>query len=145
MSSKDDWVRRALGEKAILDAATALNQDTRAALAASMKAGERQPCEIDGVDLGMVYMTKPTTSTRVVDPVAFQAWVSEHAPGAIVTRTVTEVSPAWVKSILAKGCTDDGEVPDGLAEVTGRPTLTVKPTDHAKALARGLVQRELEP
>ena len=145
MSSKDDLVRRALGEKAILDAATALNQDTRTSLATSMKAGERQPCEIDGVDLGMVYMTKPTTSVRVVDQAAFQAWVSEHAPGAIVTRTVTEVSPAWVKSILAKGCTDDGEVPDGLAEVTGRPTLTVKPTDHAKALARGLVQRELEP
>ena len=67
MSSKDDLVRRALGEKAILDAATALNQDTRSALATSMKAGERQPCEIDGVDLGMVYMTKPTTSVRVVD------------------------------------------------------------------------------
>ena len=145
MSSKDDLVRRALVEKAILDAATALNQDTRTSLATSMKAGERQPCEIDGVDLGMVYMTKPTTSVRVVDQAAFLAWVSEHAPGAIVTRTVTEVSPAWVKSVLAKGCTDDGEVPDGLAEVTGRPTLTVKPTDHAKALARGLVQRELEP
>ena len=80
VTSKDDLVRRALGEKAILDAATALNQGTRAALAAAMKAGERQPCEVDGVDLGMVYMTKPTTSTRVVDPVAFMAWVAEHAP-----------------------------------------------------------------
>ena len=144
MSSKDDLVRRALAEKAILDAATALNQDTRTSLSASMKAGERQPCEIDGVDLGMVYMTKPTTSARVVDQEAFMAWVAEHAPGAIVTRTVTEVSPAWVKSILAKGCTDDGEVPDGLGEVTGKPILTVKPTEQARALARGLVQRELE-
>lgn len=144
MSSKDELVRRAVGEKAILDAATALNQDTRAELAALMKAGERQPCEVDGVDLGMVYMTKPTARTLVVDPAAFLAWVSEHAPGAIITRTITEVSPAWVKSILAKGCTDDGEVPDGLGEVTGSPTLTVKPTEQARTLARGLVQRELE-
>ena len=91
----------------------------------------RQPCEIDGVDLGMVYMTKPTTSVRVVDQAAFLAWVSEHAPGAIVTRTVTEVSPAWVKSILAKGCTDDGEVPDGLGEVTGKPIWV---TEHGADL-----------
>ena len=145
MTSKPDLVRRALGEAAILDAAKNLNDGTRAELLGVMQPGERQPCYLDGVDLGMVLVTKPTPRTAIVDAAAFEAWVAEHAPGAIITRTITEVSPAWVKSVLAKGCTDDGEVPDGLAEVTGRPTLTVKPTDHAKALARGLVQRELEP
>ena len=135
-----DIARRAIGEKAILDAAKELHDETRAALAKAMEAGDRVKIKADdGTDLGMVYVSDPRGTLRVVDEAAFVAWVQANHPGAIIPT----VNPAWQRALLSAGCDTNGEVPDGCETVVGRPTLTVKPTDEARALAASTL-RELE-
>ena len=134
-----DLVRRAIGEKAVLDEAKLLHDQTRAALLKGMEPGDRIKVKDGDTDLGMAYVTDPSGTLRVVDEAAFVAWVAENHPGAIIQA----VSPAWQRSLLAKGADDNGEVPDGCEVVKGNPTLTVKPTPDARSLARSLVIREL--
>ena len=134
-----DIARRAIGEKAILDAAKELHDQTRAELAGELEAGDRVTIKADGTPLGMVYVTDPKGALRIVDEVAFLAWVQANHPTAIIPA----VNPAWQRALLSAGADSNGEVPDGCEVVVGRPTLTVKPSDAAKAIALGLVQREL--
>ena len=134
-----DIARRAIGEKAILDAAKELHDQTRAELAGELEAGDRVTIKADGTPLGMVYVTDPKDALRIVDEVAFLAWVQANHPTAIIPA----VNPAWQRALLAAGADSNGEVPAGCEVVVGRPTLTVKPSDAAKAIALGLVQREL--
>ena len=127
-----DLARRAIGEKAILDAARGLHDETRAALAEAMEAGDRVKIKADdGTDLGMVYVSDPKGTLRVVDEAAFVAWVQANHPDAIIPT----VNPAWQRALLSAGCDANGEVPDGCETVVVLPTLTVKPTDEARALA----------
>lgn len=135
-----DIARRAIGEKAILDAAKELHDQTRAELAGELEAGDRVTIKADGTPLGMVYVTDPKGTLRIVDDEAFLAWVQANHPTAIIPA----VNPAWQRALLAAGADSNGEVPDGCEVVVGRPTLVVKPSDAAKAIALGLVQRELE-
>ena len=134
-----DIARRAIGEKAILDAAKELHDQTRAELSGEMEAGDRVTVKADGVPLGMVYVTDPKGTLRIVDDEAFLAWVQANHPTAIIPA----VNPAWQRALLSAGADSNGEVPDGCEVIVGRPTLTVKPSDAAKAIALGLVQREL--
>ena len=134
-----DIARRAIGEKAILDAAEKLHAQTRAELAGELEAGDRVTIKADGTPLGMVYVTDPKGTLRIVDDEAFLAWVERNHPTAIVPL----LNPAWQRALLAKGADENGEVPDGCEVIVGRPTLVVKPSDAAKAVALGLVQREL--
>lgn len=134
-----DLARRAIGEKAILDAAKELHDQTRAELAGELEAGDRVTIKADGTPLGMVYVTDPKGTLRIVDDEAFLAWVQANHPTAIIPA----VNPAWRRALLAAGADSNGEVPDGCEVIVGRPTLTVKPSDAAKAIALGLVQREL--
>ena len=131
--------RRAIGEKAILDAAKELHDQTRADLAGELEAGDRVTIKADGVSLGMVYVTDPKGTLRIVDDEAFLAWVQANHPTAIIPA----VNPAWQRALLSAGADSNGEVPDGCEVIVGRPTLVVKPSDAAKAIALGLVQREL--
>ena len=136
-----DIARRAIGEKAILDAAKELHDQTRAALAEGMEAGDRLTIKADdGTALGMAYVSDPKGTLRIVDDEAFLAWVQANHPTAIIPA----VNAAWQRALLAAGADANGEVPDGCEVVVGRPTLTVKPSDAAKAIALGLVTRELE-
>lgn len=136
-----DIARRAIGEKAILDAAKELHDQTRAALADGMEPGDRLTVKADdGTALGMVYVTDPKGTLRIVDDAAFLAWVQANHPTAIIPA----VNPSWQRALLTAGADSNGEVPDGCEVVVGRPTLTVKPSDAAKALALSLVARELE-
>ena len=134
-----DIARRAIGEKAILDAAEKLHAQTRAELAGELEAGDRVTIKADGTPLGMVYVTDPKGTLRIVDDEAFLAWVQANHPTAIIPA----VNPAWQRALLAAGADSNGEVPDGCEVIVGRPTLVVKPSDAAKAIALGLVQREL--
>ena len=131
--------RRAIGEKAILDAAKELHDQTRAELSGEIEAGDRVTIKADGTPLGMVYVTDPKGTLRIVDDEAFLAWVQANHPTAIIPA----VNPAWQRALLSAGADSNGEVPDGCEVIVGRPTLVVKPSDAAKAIALGLVQREL--
>ncbi len=144
MDPLHDLARRALGEAAILDAAKDLNAATREELAALLSRGTTHTVFTadESVELGKVIMSNPKPSTRVVDMAALIEWVEAKHPGALV-YTVS-ISPAWLKGLLAKGADDDGEVPPGVVEVTGTPSLQVRPSDDARALARGLVRKALE-
>lgn len=135
---------RAIGERSILEEADALHRETRTALADAMQPGDRIKVKSeDGTDLGMVYITDPKPVLRVVDPAAFAEWVEANHPDAYVTVTARQLSASWQADLLRRGCDEAGEVPAGCAEVVGRPTLTVKPTEDARALARTYVRREL--
>lgn len=138
--SARDLARRAIGEKAILDAARQLHDETRAELAGLMEAGDRLVIRTDdGTPLGSAYVTDPKGTLRVVDDTAFLDWVQANHPTAIVPT----VNPAWQRALLAAGCDINGEVPDGCELVVGSPTLTVRPSPESRELALGLVRREL--
>lgn len=133
-----DLARRAVGEKAILDAAKELNDQTRAALLEAMGAGDRLMVGT----LGSVTRTAPKPTYRVTDREAFTAWVAEHFPEAIVTtRTVV---PAWEADAIKTGHTPDGEEIPGVQLVEGGSYLQVRPTAEARAAALGSLSRELE-
>ena len=144
MDDLTDLLRQLLGEKSILDEATEMNAATRERVAALLSRGTtRTIFSPDGqIELGKVVLTNPKPTTRVVDMAALIEWVEANHPGALV-HTVS-ISPAWLKGLLAKGADDDGEVPPGVVEVTGTPSLQVRPSDDARALARGLVRKALE-
>ena len=134
-----DIARRAIGEKAILDAAKELHDQTRAELAGELEAGDRVTIKADGTPLGMVYVTDPKGTLRVVDEESFLRWVERNHPTAIIPQ----VNPAWKRTLLSAGADVNGEIPDGCETVVGAPTLTVKPTDEARRLAASTL-RELE-
>lgn len=142
-----DLARRAIGEKSILDAAAEMNAATREELAASLSRGTKHTIFTDDetVELGQVWMSNPKGSWRVTDEAALLAWVKANHPTALVEVRETRISPAWLKGLLSDPVTADGEIPPGVDQVAGRPTLTVKPSAAAKDIARSLVLRELEP
>ena len=143
MSELEDIARRLIGEKAILDEAKVLHDQTREAAASVLDPGDRK----DLGELGMVYVTKPKGAWKIVDQAAMIEWLSEHAPQHLTTRTVIDVSPLILRVM------EDGQLPDedgvmqqvpGVELVAGRPTLTVKPGEQARSVARSLVAKELE-
>jgi outer membrane receptor for Fe3+-dicitrate len=143
MSELEDIARRLIGEKAILDEAKVLHDQTREAAASVLDPGDRK----DLGELGMVYVTKPKGAWKIVDQAAMIEWLSEHAPQHLTTRTVIDVSPLILRVM------EDGQLPDedgvmqqvpGVELVAGRPTLTVKPGEQARSVARALVAKELE-
>lgn len=128
--------RRALGEAAILAEAKVMADATRDELMAEMEAG-------DGTPLGMVYVTDPKPACRVTDRPEFLRWVQDNHPDAVVM--VPTIVPAWEANLLRSGVDHNGEVPDGVETVVGKPTLAVRPSEDAKLLAQAFVTRELEP
>ena len=143
MSELEDIARRLIGEKAILDEAKVLHDQTREAAASVLDPGDRK----DLGELGMVYVTKPKGAWKIVDQAALIEWLSEHAPQHLSTRTIVEVSPLILRVM------EDGQLPDedgvlhqvpGVELVAGRPTLTVRPGERARAVARSFVVQELE-
>ena len=143
MSEIESIARRLIGEKAILDEAKVLHDQTREAAAGVLDPGDRK----DLGELGMVYVTKPKGAWKIADQDALIEWLSEHAPQHLTTRTVIEVSPLILRTL------EDGQLPDedgvmqqvpGVELVVGRPTLAVKPGERARAVARALVAKELE-
>jgi len=141
-----DIARRAIGEKAILDAAKGLHDQTRVTLAAGMEPGDRLTIKADdGTKLGMVYVTDPAPQWRVTDPAKLLAWAKLHAPHLVVSRVVEEV-PSLPLDDQGELALPTGECvrPDGVERVQGRPVLTVKPSDEARELAVSTL-RELDP
>ena len=143
MSEIESIARRLIGEKAILDEAKVLHDQTREAASGVLDPGDRK----DLGELGMVYVTKPKGAWKIVDQAALIEWLSEHAPQHLSTRTVVEVSPLILRVMK------DGQLPDedgvmqqvpGVELVVGRPALAVKPGERARAVARALVAKELE-
>ena len=132
---------RAIGEKAILDAAKELNDQTRAALSAAMGPGDRLTIKHEnGTTMGVCLVSDPKGTLKITDQQAFTRWVAANHPDAIIPT----VNPAWQRALLAKGADENGEVPDGCEIITGAPVLSVRPSERAKALALGLVRREVE-
>lgn len=139
-----DLARRALGEAAILAEAKVMADATRDELMAEMEAGDRYTVKSDdGTPLGMVYVTDPKPACRVTDRPEFLRWVQDNHPDAVVM--VPTVVPAWEANLLRSGVDHNGEVPDGVETVVGKPTLAVRPSEDAKLLAQAFVTRELEP
>lgn len=143
MSEIETIARRLIGEKAILDEAKVLHDQTREAATSVLDPGDRK----DLGELGMVYVTKPKGAWKIVDRDALIEWLSEHAPQHLSTRTIVEVSPLILRVM------EDGQLPDedgvlhqvpGVELVAGRPALTVKPGERARAVARYIVAKELE-
>jgi len=143
MSEIESIVRRLIGEKAILDEAKVLHDQTREAAASVLGPGDRK----DLGELGMVYVTKPKGAWKIVDQAALVEWLSEHAPQHLSTRTIVEVSPLILRVM------EDGQLPDedgvlhqvpGVELVADRPRLTVKPGEQARSVARSFVAKELE-
>lgn len=142
-----DLARRAIGEKSVIEAATEIHAATREELAASLSRGTKHTAFNDDetIELGQVWMTNPKGAWRVTDEAALLAWVEANHPTALVEVRETRISPAWLKGLLSDPVTADGEIPPGVDQVAGRPTLTVKPSEAAKDIARSLVMRELTP
>lgn len=134
-----DTARAALLQAAILKELAAADDHTREELRAELAPGDR----VAVPDLGFVQMTQPRKGWRVADYTALNAWIETNCPEAIVS--VTQVSPAFVSSLLKSGeyVTSDGEVltPDGIGAVEGQPTLRVSPTDAAHEQARVILGR----
>ena len=135
-----DIARRAIGEKAILDAAKELHDATRELLSEGMHAGDRYTIKADdGTDLGMVYVSDPKGTLRVVDEAAFVAWVQANHPDAIIPT----VNPAWQRTLLSAGkvghsviraamaCSSPPTTPD-----RGAPSMTYAPSWATTATTR---------
>ena len=59
----------------------------------------------DGTAVAKVTLVTPKPAATVTDPAAFLAWVRDHHPAGadnIVRRFVTEVRPAFVKTLLGE-------------------------------------------
>lgn len=56
----------------------------------------------DGTEVAKISLVTPDPAATVVDDDAFVAWVIRHHPDNITRRFVTEVRPAFVKSMLAE-------------------------------------------
>ena len=135
-----DLISRAVLRKAVLDHLHGIDREARDALLYTMRPGDRLTAWDDETDLGMVYVTKPKPTYRITDPAAFLAWVEANRPDEIVTTVA--VSGNFTELIRRQGEAVDPEtgevvVPDGVSAepVPGSPTLTVKPSPAAVALA----------
>src|SRR5699024_9015303 len=97
-------------------------------------------------DLGTAYVTQPRPRWTVADEQALFDWVEGNFPDEIVVER--KVNPALRAAILKNGgVVVDGVTHrgDGVEQPTGKPTLTVKPSERAHESAPLLLQRLLEP
>ncbi|MFI6443788.1 hypothetical protein [Kitasatospora sp. NPDC050543] len=72
--------------------------------AAKAETGTRQiGAELpDGTPVAKITLVTPDPAAEVVDDEAFLTWVRQHHPDNVTRRFVTEVRPAFVKSLLAE-------------------------------------------
>lgn len=138
----DVLARQAIAEKAVLEVAKTMHEETREAMAEVLRRGDKiqvwSPDET--TDMGYVQMTKPKPAMKVTGPDELLAWVEKTYPDeveefeeVVVTR---RVRPAFQQALVkAGGVTGDGEVVPGIEEVQVRPQLKVVVTEEAKALA----------
>ena len=138
--------------KLLADAARAEGEQARAELAEHMRQTGTERVRVtddDGWDLGAVSLSRGRPSARVVDEIAFAAWVAQRYPSEIVQS----VRPAFAKRLLDEAAKlgdpvdpQTGEVMPGVEVGQGEPHLTVRPSAEAKtrmaallAEARGLL------
>lgn len=92
-------------------------------------AGDRVTAALDdGTVVGSVTMTNPRRGWKVADPISFLAWVIENRPSAVV-QSVRESDRRAILAAIDK----TGELPDGVVEYEGTPTLSVRPDYDAIA------------
>lgn len=115
--------------KAIRERIESVDSDARLDAKSAFVPGDRVTAALeDGTVVGSVTMTKPRKGFKVTNPSAFQEWVEVNRPDAIV-RSVRESDK---RAILAAIPTT-GEIPDGVTEYEGTPTLSVRPDYDAIA------------
>lgn len=153
--STRDLARQLILETAIVGELDAAKDDTRQALRSLMAEGDRLKVrDDDGTELGQVYVTEPKRSgSYVYDWSALLLWVEAHCPQYVVHPAPT-VSSNFVARLVRAGGEWLDEATGELVPVDGMGTkpvaagsLTVKPTDAAAELARGLlgaIRKELE-
>lgn len=128
-------------EAAVIKELAARNKTTRAEVEQMLEPGDRKTAYLgDGPtkrEIGSVRLDRPKSGYRIADRDQFVAWVQANHPAAIVM--VPTVVPLWEASVLKQGSTPDGEVPDGIEWVEGKPTFVVTPNDAAAELARVLL------
>jgi len=137
-----ETLNRACLEKAFLDyLRTVHDEQSRAGLRDQLDAGDRITS-----DLGTAYVTQPRPRWTVADEQALFDWVEGNFPDEIVVER--KVNPALRAAILKNGgVVVDGVTHrvDGVEQTTGKPTLTVKPSERAHESAPLLLQGILEP
>jgi hypothetical protein len=108
MSLKDAATRAAVLatlHEAIGDQLKAAKAELQVGLkAAKQETGTRQIGATlpDGTEVAKISLVTPDPAATVIDDEAFTAWVRQHHPDHITRRFVTEVRPAFVKSLLAE-------------------------------------------
>lgn len=128
-------------EAAVIKELATRNKATRAAVEKTLEPGDRKTAYLgegdDKREVGSVRLDRAKAGWRITDRDKFTAWVQANHPAAIVlTPTVV---PLWEASVLKQGSTPDGEIPDGIDWVEGKPTFVVTPNDEAAVVARGLL------
>lgn len=108
MSLKDAATRAAV-LTTLYDAIGDQLKEAKAELQAGLKAAKQETGTKqigaslpDGVEVAKITLVSPDPAATVVDDEAFTAWVRQHHPDNITRRFVTEVRPAFVKSLLAE-------------------------------------------
>lgn len=81
-------------------------------------------------ELGMVTMTRGRSTPVVADERAFLAWVTEHAPGEVVTA----VRDSYRRHVLDQ-VKQTGELPPGVEMRDGDPYPTVRLAPGAEQVA----------
>lgn len=125
-------------EQKLKDHKKPVDDETRADFEAKFDPSDRKSVwrTIDGkrVLLGSLSLSNPTPVREVTDRKAYDAWVKKHFPTVPQTRVVevTEVPESWTTQVLKDGHVvhpETGEllVPDGVKEMTRKPSFTISP------------------
>ena len=149
----DDLLVRLLVLKVLTARIEEADADTRADVHGQLDVGDSRSAYLTPEDaaaarrgeedrlLGKVGLSRPGRSWKVTDQEKFTAWVLEHAPDEIEQKPV--VRNSFVTAVLASCKKDQGWVdplthevlvPAGVELTLGRPTLQVRPSEHAAAL-----------
>lgn len=139
MSTREELAQRVLVLRGLRMLVQAEENAIRAELDAAFHIpGQREPARLLGQDLGSVQLIKGSSSWKVTDPDAWQAWVEAHNPGEIVTTKT--VRSSYTDAVLAKlkagGAEIDEEtgeavVPPGIAPTFSAPSIRVSPSKEA--------------
>lgn len=105
MSLKDTATRVAILDtlaKTIADELKSAKAELETGLrTAKAETGTQQiAVDLNGTDIGKATLVQPKATAAVIDETALLAWVRQVAPSEITSRLVTEIRPAWRKSLL---------------------------------------------
>lgn len=144
--------RTAMAAKLIADVVKIEHDPVKSDLLTSMLDADVERVGVvddDGAKLGAVSVGQRKPAAKVVDSVAFTAWVAREYPGEMVQSVRDSFAAKLLAGATAANEPVDaatGVVMPGVEIVAGEPYLTVRPTAEAKdrmrdtIIASGLLQ-----